>query len=86
MNTTHRASCQLDGEYLMALPAIVALNELDIELIDALSWDEIETILGYCIDRSGRMPAGSCFNGNAGGQQSWFTELDLVIAQTEVWQ
>ncbi|MEY2689204.1 MAG: hypothetical protein RL375_3402 [Pseudomonadota bacterium] len=84
MSMTHRESCALDGEYLQQLPFILASESLDESRIEHLSWDDIETAVGYCIDRCESMPAGSVVSLGSGTQQAVIHEWQIVKAQRQV--
>jgi hypothetical protein len=79
----HAAVVVAEGEYLMALPAIRATEDLDASVIDALPWLDIESLNGYCIDRSSDMPAGSVINLGLGAEQRRFTESELGRASAD---
>lgn len=80
IHMAHSEAVVAEGEYLLALPAIRATNDLDESLIDALPWRDIEIFSGYCIDRPWDMPAGSCIDEGSGSQQRCFTEAQLTWA------
>ncbi len=81
MSMTHRECCVAEGEYLMALPAILVTALLDDSMVDALPWSDIEDLSGYCIDRPFAFPAGSCVDRGMGSQQAVFNEAYLVLSQ-----
>lgn len=73
---TYTEVVQAEGEYLLALPAIRATENLDETLCDVLPWGDIETFVGYCIDRPSDMPSGSVVNLGFGAQQRSHTHYD----------